>query len=437
MKESIINLTLIKEKDMLKNNSPDEEIRSVIIVEPIQSMMQNVRPGVDIIFLLDSSDSMQEKFYDTEKTKKQIVAEAALNSIDLLADNDTISVISFNTTAILMLNHERKSAKTKITEMINEILNHSGQTNFEEALKLALYICKNKINNVVKIVFLTDGNQFGGSENRALDFANEIVSSGVSIDVMGIGGDYNFDVMRKYSGLCGGISENIVDIKKTNIIFRKILKSGQSAVAVNTVLNILFASGIRDVKLFQTAPEKCLLNDRINITNTNTYANINIGSISNGAPKQYAISCFASIPDATNKKIADVSLSFTNPATNENYSQDTQWFINLSSFSDNDVIFDRYVTDCFIDIELLLDYESAIKNYNNGNVNEAVKKLKRMVDSSYRLGKKDEAETYFEYLNKIANNEKLTQEDINKISYTSSRQSSVRSTILTDDNDLF
>ncbi len=125
-----------------------------------------------------------------------------------LQDADTLTVVSFNTIATVLLDHQRKSANTLIEQSIQNYFQQYGETNFEAAMNVAFGVCQKKVNPVKKIIFLTDGNPWGGNTNNALSIASRIANEGLAtLDEMGIGGDFNFDLMRQFSAPSGGITE--------------------------------------------------------------------------------------------------------------------------------------------------------------------------------------------------------------------------------------
>jgi Mg-chelatase subunit ChlD len=417
--ESKINVIITPEKNFYLRNRLDEEIRAVVSVHAEKKGKNAGSPGVDIIFLLDSSISMQGKFGDNGPQKNEIAVEAAKKAVDQLGKNDTITIISFNSGAILIVDHEKSSAKTKINNSIEEILKHEGNTNFEAAMDLALAVSKNRKNEHVKIVFLTDGNETAGNSQKALEQAENLVNSGATIDAMGIGGDFNYDYMKKYSAISGGLTENLVSVEKTTEVFRNILKTGQNAVAINGYLNINFEKGIRDVHLYQYFPEKKLYSDRVTVQDNRNFVGLSVGDLPEKGAKEYALSCRVDLTDATNFKLADINVSYKDPATGGTISQDEQWILNLTDNADN-VMQNSRVGKCFLEIDLLIDYEVVIKDYENGRRDPAIKRLEKMIKTAEKLNKSDELAIYELYKEKIKKNENLTQADFNLLSYTSS-----------------
>jgi len=430
MSESKINVIITPEKNFYLRNSMDEEIRGVVSVQAESQGGKAVRSGVDMIFLLDSSISMQNEFSINGPKKNEIAVEAAKKAAEQLGKNDTITVISFNSGAFLMLDHEKVSAKTKINKGIEEILEHQGSTNFEAAMDLALAVSKNRKNNHVKVVFLTDGNETAGNSQRALGLAENLVKSGATIDAMGIGGDFNYDYMKNYSAISGGITENLDSVRKTAEVFRNILKTGQNAVAINGFLNINFEKGIRDVKIYQYYPEKKVYGDKVSEQDKRNYIGLSVGDLPVNGAKEYALSCQADLPDETNFKLADINVSYKDPATGGMINQDEQWLFNLTDNADN-IEQNSKVGKSFEDIDLLIGYEVVMKDYKNGNRDPAIKRLEQMIETAKQLGKNDELVIYELYKEKIKRNENLTQEDINLLSYTSTSKTDLVAAIKT------
>lgn len=418
MAESKINVIITPEQNFYLRNSMDEEIRGVVSVQAERQGGKAVRSGVDMVFLLDSSVSMQNEFSVNGPKKNEIAVEAAKKAAEQLSNNDTITVISFNSGAFLMVDHEKITAKAKINNGIEDILKHEGNTNFEAAMDLALAVCKNRKNNHVKVVFLTDGNETAGDSQRALELADTLVKSGATIDAMGIGGDFNYDYMKNYSAISGGITENLDSVGKTTKVFRDILKTGQNAVAINGFLNINFEKGIRDVQIFQYSPEKKAYGDEVSEQDSRNYIGLNIGDLPVNGVKEYALSCRVDLPGEANFKLADISVSYKDPVTGGSINQDEQWLFNLTDNADN-IEQNSIVGKSFLDIELLIDYEIVIKDYKSGNRDPAIKRLEKMIETAKQLGKNDELKIYEEYKFKIMRNENLTQEDINRLSHTS------------------
>lgn len=420
---SEIRLEILKNRDMILKNTPNQDIKGLLVVQPDMKIQQpSTRAGVDVIFLLDTSGSMKQMFYNTGKTKQEIVLEAVKSVIPILEDRDTISMISFNSNATQMLDHGRKSAKTQIEAAIEAMRKQDGATDFEQAMNLASTVSQNKKNNVIKIIFLTDGNQVGGSTTRPLEVAEELAKKGTSVDAMGIGGDFNYDVMRKYSAPSNGVTENITKLQDAQRVFRRITRSSQNTVALNGNLHILFERVCRDVKFYQRFPEQRLLQDKVFTDNSGTtYVQLNIGDLSKGASKEFLFAVNTDTNDSPYMNLGTARVSFQDPQNvKKELKQDNQININLADDQNSERI-DGNVESAFKEIELLIDYEKALELDKNGNIEEAIKSLKRMLTNAESLGLQEQKKTYQEAINKTAKGNKLSQEDLNKISYQTSR----------------
>ena len=431
MSEGNVILNIYTNPDFLPANSLDQEIQGLLEVVP-PSTSSSPTTGADIVLLLDSSGSMNEGYYNTGLSKRQAVVEALRSMLPELRDQDTLSIISFNTMATLLLDHQRKSASTQIEQSIQDYFHQNGNTNFEAAMQAAWSVCQKKVNPIKKIIFLTDGHPYGGNTNTALSTAQTIARDGLAtLDAMGIGENFNFDLMRLFSAPSGGITENLVNTSDARNVFRSILRSTQQTIAVNIQLQILFGTHVRDIEIYQTAPEKRSMNKNSSTSPAGTFYQMFAGDLSAGATKQFAIRCRTDLPDASFVKLADLALTYRLPSEADTIRTEISW--NLSLSSDNSQIrYDSFVIDRFREIELLTGLEQALKLYGSNHIPEALKKLDSLLGIARSLGDIDQERILQTAYDKIVRNENLTQADLNRMLHRSSRASRVRTQAKTD-----
>ncbi len=426
MSEGKVILTMYSNPDYLPGNQVDQVIEGVLVVEPPTSS-QNVQTGTDLVLLLDSSGSMNEAYYDVGMSKRQKVVEAVRSLLPLMSDLDTLTFISFNTGATLLLDHERRSASTRIETCLQEYMGQDGGTNFEAAMQVASTVCQNRVNPVTRLIFLTDGHAYGGNPQRAVEIAGRMASQGIMIDSMGIGAEFNFDYMRQFSALCAGITENLAREANPQVIFRNILRSGQRTIAANLQLQVFFGNHVRDVEIYQCAPEKRSLSASSTTSAHGTFYQMLIGDLSMGNPKQFVMRCHADLPDASYVKLADILVTYRDPATGNPGKMEIAWTINLSK-DDKNVRYDSFVRDCLREVELLIGLEQALRLYQNGNIAECLKKMDGLIKDARSLGDVEQERMLRKAFEKVQRNENLSQEELNRMLHRSSRSSRVRTT---------
>jgi len=293
-------------------------------------------------------------------------------------------------------------------------------------MQAAWTVCQRKINPVAKIVFLTDGHPYGGNTANALSISEQIANQGIAtMDTMGIGDNFNFDLMRQFSAPSGGMTENLVNPSDARNVFRQILRSSQQTLASSLQLQLLFSPNVRDVEIYQSAPEKRSMNAHSTTSAQGTFYQLFAGDLAASAPKQFAIRCRADLPNSSFTRLADISLSYRIPQTGEVKTMEIQWNLNLAP-DETQKRHDSFVEDCFREIELLIGLEQALRLYEKKHVSEALRKLSGLIADAKNLGDVEQEKMLQNSYDKILRNENLTQADLNRMLHRSSRASRVR-----------
>jgi len=439
MSESLI-VEYRLERDYIKKNSVDEEISGVLSIYPNKNFFKNkIETNNDLVFILDTSGSMDDKFYNTRKTKRDILIEAMENVLKVINSKDTVTIISFNSNAVIHANHLPGGAVGKIKEAIKKLRNDNGATNFEAAMKTAKIAVKNAKNINTKIIFLTDGESVTGSNKNALVIADQLAKSGITMDAMGIGGDFNFDYMRQYSELSNGLTENITDIKKARIVFTKIVKNVRKVAMKRVFLNFIFNKSLRDLAFYQISPEQRILTSKISKIGKDMGIGLNVGDLEWDSQKEFLFTANLTTNSEDSIKISEALLNYDIPDKNlDNQEEELQVYLNLSN-NIKDEVFDSAVSNYKKETSLLVNYEE-VKDLNQKNKPiEAIKKLEKMVAVAKKIGATDKAKTYIVFIEKLKKTNRLTQEDLNNLSYESSRGSKIsmreRNSIVSENKD--
>lgn len=154
-------------------------------------------PYYNVVLAMDRSGSM-----GGEKMSKSI--EAAQNFIDVLANNDCISIIAFNSSSGLIvdrtiLNDEQSSdIRQSIKNQISNI-NASGGTSIESALKSAMSYAVSDSQHQPLIILISDGQSSVSDQTL-----NELKNQGQKVVAVGIGSDVDEALMRKIANMTGG-----------------------------------------------------------------------------------------------------------------------------------------------------------------------------------------------------------------------------------------
>lgn len=187
---------------LLKNNFPFEnEVTITGFLEFNSDFYQQQVQFIDdtnrishIIFLIDTSYSMNEEDSNGISKIKQIVNILKTIVNDNLLDGMYISLVNYDEKASIIFNHLKiDDNKQLIISKINDLLHLGGMTYSGlglEKIKDDIQLLKN---NVSRVIMFTDGEDF--DEFEALDQVKMLLRQGVTLSTIGVGEEYNDDFL--------------------------------------------------------------------------------------------------------------------------------------------------------------------------------------------------------------------------------------------------
>jgi len=203
------------------------------------------RTAANVALVLDESGSMTGKKLEEAK-------EAALLAVDLLNEDDILSIISYDSHVKVLVPATRVADKTDIRRAIRA-MKAGGQTALfagvsKGAREIRKFIDKERVN---RIILLSDGQaNVGPSTSTELgELGMSLGKEGISVTTIGLGAGYNEDLMANLAGYSDGnhaFVENPEDLVKIfNYEFGDVL----SVVAQDLLIRIEFEDGIRPLRI--------------------------------------------------------------------------------------------------------------------------------------------------------------------------------------------
>lgn len=155
----------------------------------------NLTPA-HICLVLDRSTSMQGQRMDMVKT-------SSANLLQQLRPLDMLSVVTFSDRAEVLIPPTHAASLSKSDHRIS-LLQTGGGTEILQGLSLGVEQLRSSGDGYQRhLILLTDGHTYG-DEQGCLTLAREAADENISISVLGIGNDWNDDLMDQISGLTGG-----------------------------------------------------------------------------------------------------------------------------------------------------------------------------------------------------------------------------------------
>jgi Ca-activated chloride channel family protein len=203
------------------------------------------RTPANIAIVLDESGSMSgEKI---EKAK-----EAALLAVDLLDDEDILSVISYDDRVRVLVPATRVDDKQAIRKAIRS-MQAGGQTALfagvsKGAREVRKFIDRERVN---RIILLSDGQANVGpsSATELGELGMSLGKEGISVTTIGLGVGYNEDLMASLAGYSDGNHAFVEDAADLVKIFNYEFGDVLSVVAQDLIIRIELEDGIKPLRI--------------------------------------------------------------------------------------------------------------------------------------------------------------------------------------------
>ncbi|TWT46962.1 von Willebrand factor type A domain protein [Thalassoglobus neptunius] len=209
------------------------------------------RAPVNVAIVLDKSGSMNGEKIERAKA-------AAQDAIDRLGRNDIVSVITYDTTVNVLVPATKLTDKESIKRAISKIRSNGGTALFagvsKGAAEVRKFLSEERVN---RIILLSDGlaNEGPSSPSELGSLGGSLKKEGISVSTLGLGLDYNEDLMAKLASRSGGNHFFIERATELADVFNQEFQDVTSVVAQNVRLKVTMPEGIRPVRVLGNESE--------------------------------------------------------------------------------------------------------------------------------------------------------------------------------------
>ena len=205
------------------------------------------RAPVNLAVVIDRSGSMSG-------AKIENARRAAQRLVELLDDQDRISIVHFGTDVSalggLFATAENKLRLKRYIANIDD----EGGTNIGDGLAVGLkHIERAKSDfRVNRLLLLSDGQPTVGitSSQGLLNVVRRIRDQGISVTSLGLGSDFNEDLMQRLADVGGGSYGFISNANATAAIFQRDLEQAGTMVARTASITFTLPDGVRFVEVY-------------------------------------------------------------------------------------------------------------------------------------------------------------------------------------------
>ena len=285
-----LQLKLVPDRDVVLKGSPQEVIVKIDLSAGTGKKIK--RTPLNVAVVLDKSGSMTGA--KLEKTK-----QAAMQLVDRLAPNDIFSLVIFSDHAEVLVPAQKVEDPDALKEKIQGIA-AGGSTALYSGVKMGAdqiqeYFSSKRIN---RVILLSDGlaNVGPGSPRQLRQLGGELAERGISVTTIGVGDDYNEDLM---AGLAEASDANyyyVKDTEKLPEIFAKELGEMLAVAARDVRIEIICPDGVKPLGFIGRA-------DRFE----NQKASVNLSQFTGGQNRYLFLRCLV---DGQTPEIARVKVSY-------------------------------------------------------------------------------------------------------------------------------
>ena len=224
------------------------QVAYVLLEAKPTEMMAQVRMPLNFALVLDHSGSMKG-------AKLRNVKEAVKQVIDRLEPTDYVSVVIFDDTSQVVIPSMPANDPIGMKNAIDQIRDAGGTT-----MSLGMIQGLNELRRwniphaVNRMILLTDGVTYGDSE-RCRQLARDAAANGIAIYPLGIGADWDEDLLDAIGQLSGGMpAEFIRDPSDALTIFQQQIQSAVDVAVRNATLILRLPAGVTPKKAVKVLP---------------------------------------------------------------------------------------------------------------------------------------------------------------------------------------
>jgi len=370
-----------------------EPMRSVIAADTSETMMVKVsltgrpvmssrghRSPINLCLVLDRSGSMQGDRIARAK-------EAAIAAVERLTAEDIVSVVIFDQQIETVVPAQFARDKDSIVRAIRSVQARGTTAIFGAMAQAAAEIRKNTHREYLnRIILLSDGQANVGPAQPS-DFGRlgvSLMKEGISVSTVGVGLDFNEDLMTSLSGKSDGNSyfvENSDDLPR---IFASELGTALAVVARSVSLRIVFAPGTTPLEI--VGREGSINGETVTLDFNQLY----------GGQEKYVLirTAFSPGKDETSRPVATATVNYVDVAATRS-ERVILTATGVVSFSrDLERVRRSVNTDILRDSELTIDAiatERALRLIDEGKSREAARIFEEQRERLERIGRDNPA----------------------------------------------
>jgi Ca-activated chloride channel homolog len=362
-------------------------------------VVSQVRVPVNVSFVLDRSGSMKGEKIDR-------VRKATIRAVELLDQQDIISVIIFDHRSDVLIPATPATQKQQLSQRIAGIRDNGGTRIAPGVEKGLQEIAKGPPQAVKRMILLTDGQT--EHERDCLAQAALAGQYGVPITALGVGKDWNEDLLIEMANRSGGTADYIANPIEIDEYFQTTVQRAQSTAIQNAQLTLRLVQGVSPRAVWQVLP---LINNLGYKPVGERDVSVPLGELETGSNRALLIELLVDPRPAGQYRLGQVEVSYDIPMLNltgEKSRSDV-----LLTFATDQALTAQVVPQVMNIVEKVSAFKlqtRALQDISAGNVGAATQKLQNAVTRLLNQGEVELAQAMEQEINNLQQSGQLSSE---------------------------
>jgi Ca-activated chloride channel family protein len=402
-----VTLTCQLNKASLPVMNTQQLVYALIDATTGQSMAQ-VQMPLNLSLVLDKSGSMQG-------AKIKNLREAAKLVVDRLGPQDTISIVAFSDRKYRIAASQPVTDKEALKKKIDRIRDGGG-TAISGGMNQGLAELDHALSpdRVSRMLLLTDGQTFG-DEKRCKKLGKQAGDRGIAISALGLGDDWNEDLLDAIAEASGGKADFIDSPNKIVAFFEQEVKSMQDTVVQNAQMILRLANGVTPRQVWQVLPMISNLGYR---PLSDRDVQVSLGEMEKGQPRSLLVELLVGPRPAGQYRIAQAEVSYDVPGLKVVGAKVRSDII--LSFTADAIQAKQYDADVMNIVEKVTAFKlqtRALEEAKMGNVAGASQKLRAAATRLLEIGEEDLAQSAIEEAENLEKSGQMSSHGTKKLRY--------------------
>ena len=272
----------------------------LVEIQPSQVVAQ-VRMPVNVSFVLDHSGSMKGE-------KMESVRRATAIALDLLDAQDVASVVIFDHRTEVLIPSTAVTNKRELQERVSRIRD-AGGTKIAPAVEKGLYeIERGPAASIRRLVLLTDGQT--ENEDHCLRQADEAGRRQIPITALGVGQDWNEDLLIEMANRSSGVAEYIDTPNEIATFFQNTVQRAQATAVQNANITLRLVQGVTPRAVWQVIP---LINNLGYQPISDRDVNVPLGELESGGGRTLLVELLVEPRPVGQYRVGQIEVSYDVP----------------------------------------------------------------------------------------------------------------------------